>query len=314
MEAEDEQKVPLLGVRRRTEEKTDLKRLKTQILRGGSTSSSSAAAGAEAARRSPAEGAPPPPSAPAPQKLGRPSETPGQEKSETRRMKTAIIKGTTNPKPSGGVSRKILSEDANKDLSKDGPKKATVRNAAAAAARRSVAPRSDPEAIKKVAREQAEKLFEEELAMGTWRGTAKRLAKALAFDVAVGCFIVVNFVIVIMRADHVARGEEPVYWMEFLEWHATWIYVLELLLRLAANGFIGFWEDPFNLLDFAICFVDVLLRMAGFFHGLEVNASTLRGARLLRLAKMIGDRAQNERKLSSADAKRFYEAFHGRRF
>lgn len=66
----------------------------------------------------------------------------------------------------------------------------------------------------------------------------------------------------------------------------TGLFLLEMALKLTADGLVRYLSDPFNTFDAVVVLLSVLEIVLGFVGGGFVNLSVLRALRLARVFKL----------------------------
>ena len=99
-------------------------------------------------------------------------------------------------------------------------------------------------------------------------------------------FVVFNLVIMCMP-----YADQPVQWefvCEGLGSFVTWVFIVEMVLKLVGLGCTGYWSDSWNMLDgviVSLSIVEMLITM--FLADTGINISFLRMLRLLRLLRLM---------------------------
>lgn len=121
------------------------------------------------------------------------------------------------------------------------------------------------------------------------RNCAHRALSTPWFEIFFLVIIVANVVVMIIETDHLASegvpadGELP--WTEVFGLLALTLFVFEMVLRLIAFK-SGFWGELWNVCDFCIVAMDVLMTVASFIGADFFPVSVLRTLRLMKLLRV----------------------------
>ena len=86
-----------------------------------------------------------------------------------------------------------------------------------------------------------------------------------------------------MGAEHHQQPQELTDAIEIMNYIFTCLFVLEMLAKVYVYGFLGYFRDGFNMLDFIIVIISVM----ELFQGGASSLSVLRTFRLVRIVKLI---------------------------
>ena len=99
-------------------------------------------------------------------------------------------------------------------------------------------------------------------------------------------FVVFNLVIMCMPF-----AGQPEAWEAFVEGlgtFVTWVFIVEMVLKIVALGCHGYWSDSWNTLDGVIVTLSVIeMLITVLLADTGINISFLRMLRLLRLLRLL---------------------------
>jgi voltage-gated sodium channel len=113
-----------------------------------------------------------------------------------------------------------------------------------------------------------------------WQRSARRLVSSDAFSNTIVAVIIVNAITIGVQTYPVPGWLHTL--MEWTDRLFLWVFVVELVLRMAADGFrlTRFFRSGWNAFDF-------LVVAAAFLPGISSNSTVLRLVRLLRVARLL---------------------------
>ena len=121
---------------------------------------------------------------------------------------------------------------------------------------------------------------------GSWRDALSQLVTAPWFGNASVVLVLVNLVLMCLPYYGMPKEDE-----DRLEGYGTiisWIFIVEMALKLTAFGCAGYWSDTWNRLDGTIVSLSILEMLASALaSGMGLNLSFLRILRMLRVARVL---------------------------
>jgi len=117
-----------------------------------------------------------------------------------------------------------------------------------------------------------------------YRRLGYQLLQSSMFENFSACVIFMNFVVVIVETDFGALEEAVPIWVEVCNWLIFVVFLIELILRLFVLR-KAFFHETWNIFDFFIILIDVVLSIVGMAFGKLIDVSCLRVLRLARLAR-----------------------------
>ena len=113
-----------------------------------------------------------------------------------------------------------------------------------------------------------------------WQASARRLVESAPFQNMIVAVIIVNAITIGIQTYDISENAQRV--IEWVDRVFLAIFVVELLLRFAADGFRPqrFFRSGWNVFDFVVV-------AAAFVPGISSNSTVLRLVRLLRVARLL---------------------------
>jgi len=111
-----------------------------------------------------------------------------------------------------------------------------------------------------------------------------RMLKSPVFEQGIGLVIAINFVCVIVETDSNAAEEDLPAWIWYASWGLLTTFVVELILKLFVLRRL-FWHEGWNVFDFLVICVDLVMSVLDSLNMSFINVSMLRVLRLSRLAR-----------------------------
>lgn len=105
-----------------------------------------------------------------------------------------------------------------------------------------------------------------------------------SFEHLMGLVIAINFAVVIVETDNNAKDAPQPFWVWWASWGLLGTFILELLLKLFTLRRI-FWHDTWNVFDFFVIAIDMVMSGLDVLGINFINVSMLRILRLSRLAR-----------------------------
>lgn len=133
---------------------------------------------------------------------------------------------------------------------------------------------------------EAQKQREQEELREQWplvRKTCYHFIHNHTFEATCGLIILFNMFLVIIETDYGAKSSDPPDWVGQVTHVLLVIYTTELAVKLYVYR-LDFFHDMWNILDFAIVGVDIILLIIGFITPMP-SVAILRVFRLIRLAR-----------------------------
>lgn len=103
-------------------------------------------------------------------------------------------------------------------------------------------------------------------------------------QIGLAVMILFNMVLVILATDAGARNEQPALWVRTLDYSMLCVFIIELVLRFYVAR-LHFWRNVFNVVDFLVVVLDILIEVLTFSEALD-NAPALGFLRVLRLGRL----------------------------
>jgi hypothetical protein len=111
-----------------------------------------------------------------------------------------------------------------------------------------------------------------------------KVLKSHTFEHVMGLVIAINFLVVVVETDHNAKDKDAPFWAWLTSWCLLVTFVVELILKLYVLR-RSFWHESWNVFDFFVITIDVVMSILEVFNIDFVDVSMLRILRLSRLAR-----------------------------
>ena len=122
--------------------------------------------------------------------------------------------------------------------------------------------------------------------VGTWRDGLSTLMKTETMNNISTGFVVFN--IVVMTMPYIGQPDDYAQLVEGLATFVTWVFIVEMFLKLVGFGCAEYWADSWNTLDGVIVTLSIIeMLITILLADTGINISFLRMLRLLRLLRLM---------------------------